>query len=311
MGKVGTFAERHAKLILAASVAASSFSAIFTRFAGSMPALAIGFYRLSFSLPFFLAVLFANKEERRALGKLTARQLLMPLAAGILLAMHFISWFLAVAKTTIVSATVLCAMHPVFIVAMCGVFLKERITVKMLLAILITMLGAVVLAGGDFSSFAGSNMSGDLFALGAAAFLSVYWVIGRQARKQISAGVYITLTFVACWLTMLAGMLIFRVPFTGYSGTSFASVLAMAVFCQIAGHAVMNWGLAYVSPMFISVVDNTSAVYTAVMGIILFREIPTVWQIVGAATAIGGLILYNYFEMQRNELRGKAENGQL
>lgn len=295
------FLKRHARIIVIIAVACSSMSAVFTRFAGDISPLALAFYRLSFSLPFFIFLGTAKSESRAELLAMGKKNLLLAALAGILLAAHFVSWFTAVNLTTIASASVLCGMHPVVIVILCAVFLKERPTTGMLISVIAALIGAVILTGGDYySSAGGSNAVGDILAFSAAVFVALYWVLGRKVRQTVSAAPYVLVLFSACWLTLLAAMIITKTPFTGYSPQTMLWAFAMAICCQIMGHMVFNWSLGYVSPLFISVSDNCSAVFSAFLGALLFGEFPTIFQVFGAFIVITALICYCVFEHKRD-----------
>ncbi len=294
------FAQRYSKLLVTLAIWASSFSAIFARLSKEMPPLAIAFYRLSFSLPVFLIILFSQKKNTEKLRALNLQQVSMALSAGAFLAVHFISWFSAVARTSIANASVLCAMHPVFIIILSNIILKERPTWQMTVAILLSMLGAFIMAGTDYSVISKTNLFGDLFAILAALFLSCYWIIGRSARKKIPADIYITLAFFSCWFVLLVGMMLSKTRFNGYNPKAYFWVFLMAITCQVIAHAGMNWGLAYVSPLFMSALDNSSVVITTALGILFFHEYPGDFQIIGGTTAIVGLIIYNYYEERRS-----------
>ncbi len=297
---------RHPKLLVTLAVWSSSFSAIFARLSGEMPPLAIAFFRLSFSVPIFLSVMLINRTFREELLHLKLPYLGISAAAGFLLALHFITWFSAVARTSIINATVLCAMHPVFIILLSITVLKEQVSWQMIVSLLLSMIGATVMAGIDFASPTHSNLIGDGLALLSAFFLSCYWILGRVARKILSAGVYIPLAFFSCWGCLFFGMLITKTPFLGYSSSSYFWVFLMALVCQLIAHAGMNWGLAYVSPMFISALDNTSAIITAVLGFLIFQERPGIWQLLGGIVAISGLLLYNFHDSHRMQILNKG-----
>lgn len=293
--------ERNAKLVVFLGIMCSSFSAIFTRILSEeMSPLIIGFYRLSFSLPFFFYLALSNKETRQELKDLKAQNISLSMMAGVFLFFHFLCWFNAVARTSIVNASVLCAMHPVIIAFLCVAILKEKITLPMLMAVTLSLIGAIFLAGGDLRLIGGEYFIGDILAFTASICLSLYWIIGRKARNNLSANVHILITFSSCWLCFLLASLMTGSKFAGYSLMAFFWVFLMALTCQILGHATMNWGLGFVSPMFISVVDNTSAVYAAVLGAIFFKEYPALFQYIGGISAVSGLVLYNYFENKRN-----------
>lgn len=281
-----------AKKIVVMAALAASFSAIFIRLIDA-PAMAIGFYRLSFSLPFFaVAVLVWNRKELFAVSR---KDLAVCTLSGVFLALHFFTWFTALSYTTVASAVVLCATHPIIILAITTLVYKEKTNRKAVIGVMLALVGAAIISGGDYS-FSGRAIIGDILALFGALFMALYFLAGRRMRKKLNAAVYIFLVFGACWLTFGIGMLATRTSFLSYSTSDFAYMFAIAMVCQIGAHAVFNWSLGYVSPLYISTIETGEAIGATILAALIFAEIPTPWQLVGGIVTILGLIYYNYHE---------------
>ena len=300
------FLGSNAKLIVVLATACSGMSAILTRLAGDISPVALAYYRLLFSLPVFFAAVLMRKEHVAELKHLSRQNICLSFGAGVFLALHFVCWFSAVNLTSVVSATVLCGMHPFVMVLICAFIPRERVNAGMIISVVGAIIGAVILAGNDYSSgFLGyTNFKGDILALCAALFLALYWAIGRKARLEVSSSVYVLLVFSACWVCLLIAMLVSSVPFTGYSPQTMLYIFLMSLCCQIFAHMAYNWALGFVSPLFMSISDNTSAVFAALLGAVLFREFPTGWQILGSLVVIFSLVCYCISE-QKGKLPDK------
>jgi len=284
--------ERNAKLIVILGSVAASFSPIFVRLidAGSI---AIGFYRLTFVVPFFAAsVLLWHREELRALS---IRQIAGCVLGGLLLAGHYFTWFSSIENTSVASAVVLLNLNPVIILIITGLILREKINPKAVIGVMIAFVGAAIISGGDYS-FAGNAIYGDLQAFISAIFFALYFLAGRKMRREINATVYIFFVFATSWVAFIVAMLVADVPFTGYSARDYLYLFAFAIVCQIGVHVVINWGLGHVSPLYISTVKTSESVIAAVLAAFMFAEIPTPWQWVGGAVTICGLLYYNYHD---------------
>ena len=73
-------------------------------------------------------------------------------------------------------------------------------------------------------------------------------------------------------------------------------LLVMTFACQIGAHAVFNWVLGYVTPLFLSTWGNAEIVISTLLALVVFGEIPTLLQVVGGAITIVGLLIYNFNE---------------
>ncbi len=287
-----------AKKIVVMAAFAASFSAIFVRLIDA-PAIVIGFYRLGFSLPFFAVAVFV--WHRKELFSVSRKDLLICAMSGVFLALHFFTWFSALGYTTVASATVLCLTHPIIILAITTLVFKEKTNSKAIIGVLIALVGAAVISGGDYS-FSGRAIIGDVLALFGALFMALYFLVGRNMRRKLNAAVYIFLVFMACWLSFGIAMLATKTPFAPYSASDFFYLFLAAMVCQIGTHAVINWSLGYVSPLYISTIETGEAIGATVLAAIIFAEIPTPWQLVGGIIAVGGLVYYNYNDAQSQKI---------
>lgn len=283
---------KNAKKIVVMATVAASFSGIFVRLINA-GAVAIGFYRLTFSVPFFAAaVLLKHREELRILTKKQAAGCML---GGLFLAGHYFSLFTAVNNTTIASAVMLCNISPIIILIITALIFREKTTVKAVVGVVIALIGAAIITGGDYS-FAGKAIYGDVMAFLGALFYALYFLVGREMRKKINAPVYVFIVFTTCWLVFLIGMLATGTSFTGYSARDYVWLFVFAMVCSIGAHAVFNWCLAHVSPLYISTIETGEAIFASVLAALIFGEIPTVWQWIGGGITICGLLYYNYHE---------------
>ena len=292
--------ERNSKKTVVMAAVAASFSAIFVRWINAS-AVAIGFYRLTFAVPFFVAtVMIWHREE---LKKITLKQAIGCMFGGLFLAGHYFTWFTAVGHTTIASAVVLCNISPIIILILSTLFFRERTTVKAVIGVFIALVGAAIITGGDYS-FSGKAIYGDIMAFLGALFYALYFLVGRKMRKEINAPIYVFFIFSTCWAAFLVGMLATGTPFTGYSGKDYLYLFAFAMVCSIGAHAVFNWCLGHVSPLYISTIETGESIFAAAFAALFFGEIPTLWQWIGGGITICGLLYYNYHETdgQNNQI---------
>lgn len=283
---------RNAKKIVVMATVAASFSGIFVRLINA-GTIAIGFYRLTFAVPFFaVAVLAKHREE---LKKLSVKQAVGCMLGGLFLAGHYISLFTAFNNTTIASAMILCNISPIIILIITALIFRQKTTAKAVIGVIIAMAGAAIITGGDYS-FSGKAIFGDMMAFLGALFYALYFLVGRKMRKDINAPVYVFIVFSTCWMAFLIGMFVTGTPFTGYSFKDFVWLFIFAMVCSIGAHAVFNWCLAHVSPLYISTIETAEAIFAAILAALIFGEFPTIWQWIGGGVTICGLLYFNFHE---------------
>lgn len=282
--------ERNAKKVVVAAVFAASFSAIFVRLVEAPPVV-IGFYRLTFALPFFAVA--ALGWHRKELASISRKELGGSLLAGLFLAAHFFSWFTALEYTTVASATIICMMHPIVILVITALIFKEKVGFKAVAGVLVAFAGTAVISGGDYS-LSKEAVFGDFMAFLGAVFIALYFLAGRKFRKNLSNTTYVFLVFAGCWAVFAIGMLASSASFTDYSAESFMWMLLMTLVCQIGSHALFNWCFRYVPPLYVATLENGEALIASALAAVIFAEIPPLWQWIGGVVTICGILYYNY-----------------
>ncbi len=287
----GNIFTRNARLIAILAIAMGSTSGILGK-AITAGSLAIVFYRLTFALPFFAVPIFI--KQRDELKALSLRDLAGCAVAGVFLFGHFFSWFNAVKLTNIATAIVLQSLHPFVVLVVTVLIFGRKVKGKAILGICIALVGCAIMAGLDLS--AGGKLSGDIFAVLAGTFYGLYLCVGTVMRKKLSASIYVFMVFVFCWICCCIGMFATGTPFAGYPATDYLWLIAMTLLCQIGAHALFNWVLGYVKPLFLSAWGNAEVVMAMILALIFLGEIPSMMQCIGAVITIAGLLIYNYNE---------------
>lgn len=108
---------------------------------------------------------------------LTITDALLVIISGVMLSLHFVAFIFAVKFTTVANATFLVNTSPIMLAVLSPVLIRERTTSREGVGVLTATLGILLVAnvGNGFRSFGFADIS----ALLAAAFVSVYSLIGR------------------------------------------------------------------------------------------------------------------------------------
>lgn len=287
-----SFLERYVKVIVVFAVIAGSASGIF----GSViqaPPMAIGFWRLSFGLPFFAVPFF--KTGIHELKSIPKKSMIFTILAGVFLFLHFFCWFSAVKLTNIASASVLAALHPLVVVFTTIFIFKRHVGRRALMGIICALAGASMVAGFDYKELAAGDFKGDVLSIATAIFMGLYFAMGHEARKNISGTTYVFLCFLFCWICFGIGMVSTGTPFIGYSSSDWIYVLGLTIVCQIGAHAVFNLCMGHVSSLYVSTWESGEAVSATMLAYIFLGQVPERWQILGMLTVVIGLLYYNYY----------------
>lgn len=277
--------KNNARLIVLLGVVFVSFSSIITK-ASNAPALIIAAYRLGFTVCLLLPSIVGKKFDE--IKNTDSKTLGICIISGIFLALHFATWITSIKYTSITSSTVLVNTHPIFIVLGSLFILKEKISKDVLISIGIALIGSIIISLGDFSL--GSNvLYGDILAVMGAFFVAGYMMIGRVVRQKLSVTAYTFIVYLSSTITLILLSLFTQTPLYPYSLHEMLKFLMLAVFCTILGHSIFNWALEHVKPTYVSTAILGEPVFATIWAVILFKEIPMLWQIIGSVIILYGI----------------------
>ena len=286
-----SFIARYVKVIVVLAVVAGSSSGIWGA-AISAPSMAIGFWRLTLGLPFFaVPVLLRQRDELKAIPP---KYVIWSFVAGAFLFAHFFSWFTAVKLTNIASGVVLAALHPLVVLGVTIFVFHRHVGRRPIMGIILALLGGVLVAGLDKAQLSSGNFRGDVLAFLAAMFMGFHFVIGDEVRKVVPGPPYVFLCFFSTWVCFCVGSLVTRTPVLGYPPRDYILMIGLTIVCQIGAHAVFNLCFGYVDSLYVSAWESGESVFAIILSLIFLHQIPTSWELLGAAVVVIGLLYYNY-----------------
>lgn len=258
-----------------------SVGSIFVRLTPA-PALAVAFYRMAFAT--VLVAPFALGSARRSLPTLDGRSRLLLLAAGIALALHFATWISSLSHTSIASSVLLVNTAPIFALVLSRVFLGERADRQVLVAIGLALVGAALIAAGDWGA-APSSLFGNLLAVAGAATMAAYHVVGRGLRETLPLDAYVFTVWTLAAIALAVIAVAFATPLAPYPGRAWLGFLALGLVPTVLGHGLVNRSLRSLSAPTVGLFLLGEPVGASILAYAFFGETPS------ASTALGGLVV--------------------
>jgi drug/metabolite transporter (DMT)-like permease len=272
----------------------------------ALAAVAVFFFATSPILVFWAAPLNAFEITAGRLGiaaavvwlmaRLSGQPLLprradLPLFATIALitALHFLTYIASLSFTTIAHALAIVYTAPIFVAIFSALILKEPIASRKWVGVIITVLGIAVLAG--FEPRLNQRMIvGDLLALVCAITFGLYSVAGRSQRERYGLLTYAgTVYALACLWALPAALLTFSTA--GVTPRSILALVLAGLLPQALGHTMYNASLRRTNATVVNLVATQEVVGGIILGAVLLGQIPQTNEIVGAAIALGGIVL--------------------
>lgn len=273
--------------VLGLAVVGFSFGGPLVRLSNSDP-ITIAAWRLGFSLV-IIAVFLLFTREWRDWRRLTKREFLVAVAAGIALALHFWAWNASIPLTTIAASVTLVNTQPAFVAALSAIALKERPRPKQLVGIAIAIMGAIVIAIPDFRNSQQGNapMLGNLLAVSAAITAAIYYTVGRRLRGVLGLWSYAGLVYSGALIALIAIGVARGVTLAPVPRREVAIFAGLALGPMLLGHTGLNWALKFLP----AYVVNLTVLGEPVGGTILGAAIPAIHQIPSVSTLLGGAIV--------------------
>jgi drug/metabolite transporter (DMT)-like permease len=266
--------------LLAVGVGAASVSAILIRYAGDAHPLAISFWRCAAGAVVLLP--FAK------FSGISARELRVSLVSGIFLALHFATWITSLELTTVAASVLLVTTTPIWVGLAERLIFGERLSAGAWSGIVISFVGAALIAGGDLS---GSNLLGNVLALIGGATVAGYVLAGRDARRSLGIIEYSVLTYAAAAAMLLLACIAGDASLGGYPAQTWWALAGIVVGPQLLGHTVINFVLKDIDATIISVSIMAEPLIATFLAYVLFSETPSLLVYPGGLAVLVGIYL--------------------
>jgi drug/metabolite transporter (DMT)-like permease len=180
---------------------------------------------------------------------------------------------------------------PLFTVAMAWTFLGEAASSRVLAAIALALVGAVVIAASDWSGGGSQPLLGDALAMLGALALSIYHVIGRGLRAALPLDAYIFAVWTTAAMVLALMCAVLDVSLTAYPPRSFAVFLALALVPTLLGHGLVNRSLRALSAPTVGLFLLGEPVGATLLAALLLGETPGAGTLAGGAVILAALVL--------------------
>jgi hypothetical protein len=199
--------------------------------------------------------------------------------AGVLLALHFICFFLAMRFTSVATGTALTATQPIF----AAIFVRlsgGHIPRKAWSGMFIAFASVLIITGVDLNlSF--RSFQGDVIAVVGGALAAIYMIIGSNVQREISTSTFTAVCYLVCALTALPIAIFAGYNLTGYSNNEWLLLIALVITAQIMGHTMFNLSLKRVSPAVVALVVFFEVPVSAILAFLWLDQKPPAGTIPG------------------------------
>jgi len=202
-------------------------------------------------------------------------------------------YFTAIKETSLSVAAVLLYTAPIFVLSMSAAFFHETISRRKLYALALCAFGCLLVSGVLFEGH--FTLLGTLAGLGAGFGYALYSVFSRLALDRG----YRTLTILFYTFLFSAVATAFFVPLRGTATLMLDEprlwlwVVMLAIVVTVAPYLLYTLGLRNTETGTASIVASVEPVFATLLGLVVYREIPTVFEAVGIVLVLTAILLLN------------------
>ncbi len=284
---------------VAAGVLSMSLAAIFIRLADAPP-LTVAAYRMGIAAAVVLAL--SAITSRHHLTAIQRSDGLLLIASGLFLAVHFALWITSLSHTSVASSVLFVTTTPVFVAIAGHLYLGDRLRWLTVIAVIVSIVGGVIIAAGDWVE-GERHLYGDALALAGAVAVAGYMLVGRRVRSTIRTLPYITVVYTIAAAALLIGAIVTGSPMLGLPLESYFWMVVAALVPQVIGHSLINWALGYWPAVNVSLAVRAEPLLAAAVAIPVLGEIPA-WTVLPG----GALLLIGVYLAIRGEARLQPGN---
>jgi drug/metabolite transporter (DMT)-like permease len=252
----------------------------------AMPVVVLIFWRnlggALLTLPFAVKAFVTHDYKYRRAMALSA-------LSGVVLAFHFIGFFLAMRWTSIAAGTALVALQPIF-AALIVKFLGGDIPSRAWLGMGIAFIGVIMISGVDLS-ISWLAFQGDIAAVIAAVLSAIYVLIGSKVQREIGTHTYTSICYFFCAITSLPIALVLDFKLFDFELREWLLLLALIAGAQILGHSMFNAALKRVSPAIVSLIVFLEVPVSTLLAIWWLGQTPSIALIPGIIVILSGCVL--------------------
>jgi len=245
--------------------------------------------RLVIGFATLLSILIVIDKDSLKIQKMDI--LLLSIFGVFAIAFQRISYFYALSLTTATIAAILFYTYPVFVTLSAYVFLKETISLREWLAIILTFLGVALVVKVYEASSLNVNGIGIFFGFLSSLLFVFYFMVTKKLREKY-----------ASWTLTLYGDGIGALTLTPILSFSFLQILAfplelwlliltIAWIPSLLAYLLYSYALKYVKSSKGSVISVIEPLSATLFSVIFLGESLEILQIMGIALALTGVVL--------------------
>ncbi|WP_163100947.1 DMT family transporter [Peribacillus alkalitolerans] len=241
-----------------------------------------------------LILVFFGLLSKRDSLRVTWRSVPFFIGTGIL-SIVFFNWcyFYSMDKLSISTAVILLYTAPIFVVLLSSIFLNEKLTLKKLALVLLTVVGCGFVTGIDSSGMESNQLIGYLIGLGAGLGYAMYSIFGKFALKKHSSFTVTTYTFIFASIALIPVTKLWEKKSLFLHSDVFFHIFGLCIISTIAAYLFYTAGLNKMESSKASLLSTIEPVAAMGVGLFVFNESLDIFQWIGAILILSAVAIFS------------------
>ena len=238
----------------------------------------------------FLLLIIALKREKLSKAAIK-RNLRLLILSGACIGFNWILLFEAYRYTTVATATLCYYLAPIFVIIASPLILKERLSNRKVLCVLVALAGMVFVSGVLQVDFTGlAELKGVLFGLGAAVFYASVILMNKKIT-DISAYDK-TIVQLVCAATVLVPYVLLtgELAVAEWSGIGFVLVLVVGILHTGVTYALYFGSMAHLKAQTVAIFSYIDPIVAILLSAVLLQEKMDGLTILGTVMILGAAV---------------------
>lgn len=259
-----------------------------------MSPIIVGFYRIALAMPVFFLLAKAQ------IGKVSKKDMLLMLCAGMLFGLDLVFFNIAIHKTSIANVNLFASLVCFILVPIGAIFFKEKIKVDFVIGSLIALAGVFVLIKGRGGESVATPF-GDFLAFLSMVCYSLFLSLVYGLRKKYDTPILMAFASVGSIIVLLA----VGIPMEGFSLPKDAKtwwiLLWIMIFGQLLGQGFFGYIMGKIDAQVSSLILLFSPMIAALMGYIFLGEKLGIYEIIGMVIIVCGVYIAKMKKKKQNK----------
>lgn len=257
---------------------------------GEFPVFSLVFFRFLIATIIIFMILIKTEEN----WKINKQDLKTFLVLGVVgMVGYHVFFFLSLKYTTATNSSLIGATNPIVTTMLACIFLKDKITYKNILGILISLFGVILITtNGNINVLFNMKFNiGDILMMVAVLCWATYGVLSKKVLEVYSPIKITSYAFLTCVIVLIP-LVILEKPWVYIPNTTFngwMSVIYMAIFPSVGGYLIQQMSIKKIGPTKTSLFINLVPVFSMILAFCILGESISIIKIIAGILIICGI----------------------